>query len=138
MICEGCKKDFLPRRRNQRFCAPMCQRTTNRPADNWRSEVGAGVSGAYAELSAAGELLRRGFWVFRNVSPHGPCDLIALKSGRAIRVEVKTQVPYARVLPKSKNYTQGIDYDVLALVGYDNTVTFHPTLEEFEPHAQIE
>lgn len=138
MICEGCKENFAPRRHNQRFCAPKCQRKTNRPSKDWRADVGSGVSGAYAELIVSAELLRLGYWVFRNVTPHGPCDLIALRNGRTVRVEVKTQVPYSRVLPKSRNYAQGTDYDVLALVHYNGAMSFYPPLEEFGKNAALE
>jgi hypothetical protein len=35
----------------------------------------------------------RGFEVFRSVSPHASCDLVALKDGRILRIEVRTAYP---------------------------------------------
>lgn len=46
--------------------------------------------GAAAELLAAAALIAAGFLVFRNVAPTGSADLIALKNGHAIPVDVKT------------------------------------------------
>lgn len=125
MICPECKEEFVSRRKNQIYCAPDCQRRSSRPLENWRASSGSAQSGAYSELLAAAELLRQGYYVFRNMGPTGPCDLIALKNGICLRVEVKTQVPYAKGLPTSRNYELGEDYDLLALVDYNGTVTFH-------------
>jgi len=46
--------------------------------------------GATSELLVAADLLRRGFEVFRAVSPTCSCDLGVLRDGRFLRVEVKT------------------------------------------------
>jgi len=43
-----------------------------------------------SELFVCAELLRLGFAVFRAVSPACFCDLIAIKDGRHIEVEVRT------------------------------------------------
>lgn len=46
--------------------------------------------GAIGELRVSADLLARGYDVFRAVSPCAKVDLVALKGGRTIRVEVKT------------------------------------------------
>jgi len=48
--------------------------------------------GALAELKASSWLLSKGFEVFRNVSPHGPVDIVALnpKTKETILIDVKT------------------------------------------------
>ena len=50
----------------------------------------AKTSGAIAELRVATDLLARGYHIFRSVSPASPCDLIALKDGLCITIEVRT------------------------------------------------
>ena len=45
--------------------------------------------GAHNELLATVWLLKRGYEVFRNISQHGDIDLIALKDGKAIHLDVK-------------------------------------------------
>jgi hypothetical protein len=79
-----------------------------------RLAISASSIGAVAELVVAADLLRRGYEVYRAVSPAASCDLVILREGRAIRVEVKSarrgndgSLEYDR--PKA-----GL-YDVLAL-----------------------
>lgn len=46
--------------------------------------------GARAELLAITFLLKEGYEVFRNVSPHGLIDIVALKGGVSVHFDVKT------------------------------------------------
>jgi hypothetical protein len=46
--------------------------------------------GAVSELRAAIWLLNQGYEVFRNVSAHGPMDLVAIKGQEILRLDVKT------------------------------------------------
>lgn len=75
------------------------------------------------------ELLKRGYSVFRSVSPAACCDLILLDgNGGMIRVEVKTAYKLKTgtiqcALPK---HQQG-KHDVLAMVFLaDNSILFRP------------
>lgn len=51
---------------------------------------GRGNRGATAELIASVDLLRRGFDVFRAISPSCPCDLVAMRGSLCLRVEVRS------------------------------------------------
>jgi Holliday junction resolvase len=62
--------------------------------------------GARSELIACAWLLAEGYEVFRNVSPHGHVDIIALKDGKTFYFDVKTRGYPARLL--SKQIAQGI------------------------------
>lgn len=48
------------------------------------------VTGTVAELLVAGELMRKGYDVYRALSPHAPCDLVATMGEVTMRVEVRT------------------------------------------------
>jgi hypothetical protein len=48
------------------------------------------TTGAISELVVAVDLTRKGFEVFRAVDPSASCDLLALKDGVVVRVEVRT------------------------------------------------
>jgi hypothetical protein len=50
--------------------------------------TGADLGAAY-ELLVAADLIRKGFDVFRNMSPNGPVDLVVYKNRRCCRVQVK-------------------------------------------------
>lgn len=130
MICQSCQREFEPARTDQIYCSASCQRKKNRPDLDWRSEIGRGNSGAYSELIAAACLFRHGYYVFRNLGPHGPCDLVALKGDVFLRVEVKTETPCSSQIPIHRGYKLGKDYDVMAVVGFDGGVTFYPELKD--------
>lgn len=57
--------------------------------------------GARAELLAVTFLLKEGYEVFRNVSPHGLIDLVAIKGGVSVHFDVKT----AQITKDSKRLT---------------------------------
>jgi Holliday junction resolvase-like predicted endonuclease len=46
--------------------------------------------GAHSELVACAWLLERGYEVYRNISPHGLGDLVVVKDGQMLRIDVKT------------------------------------------------
>jgi hypothetical protein len=47
--------------------------------------------GAACELAVCADLLRKGFDVFRNVSPNGISDLVIMKAGHVLTVQVKSR-----------------------------------------------
>jgi hypothetical protein len=51
-----------------------------------------GVRGARNEITAVLDLLRQGFIVYRNVAPHGSSDMLALKRGQIVKIQVKSEV----------------------------------------------
>ena len=46
--------------------------------------------GAICELIVAEDLLIQGYEVFRSISQHASCDLIAIRDDETVRVEVRT------------------------------------------------
>lgn len=52
--------------------------------------ISSSTVGAMSELLAAADLMRRGYAVFRALSPSCFCDLIAEKNGKTEMVEVRT------------------------------------------------
>lgn len=57
---------------------------------NPSKNVSPGTKGAIKELMVSVDLMNKGYQVFRAFSPQAPCDLIALKDGKCLRVEVTT------------------------------------------------
>ena len=137
---EACKKCGNPisqkRRRNgAKFCTQRCaedmQRDSYRAA-NPKHGIVPGALGAISELIVATDLMRRGFEVFRPLSPCCPCDLAFLrKDGTLTRVEVRTgrDTPTGKVslatLPKDSDR-----YELLAVVVADDwRIIYTPELE---------
>jgi hypothetical protein len=84
------------------------------------SPVSPGSKGAINELTVTVDLMKKGFEVFQAASPNSSCDLIALKNGYPVRIEVKgrTLAKHRSKLStswKSKHY-DARRFEVLAAV----------------------
>ena len=92
-------------------------------------DISRGTRGAVGELSVTVDLLRRNYEVFRNVSQHGSCDLIAMKGGKVLRVEVKSTCINTETgkvyIPK----LDGSKFDLLAVYSAAG-VLYQPELPE--------
>ena len=82
--------------------------------------------GAISELTVSANLMARGYEVFRALSPSASCDLIALKDGEVLRVEVRTGTYYEPT--GSIGVSRRGDYDLLAIVVAEIGVLFEPEL----------
>jgi hypothetical protein len=78
-----------------------------------KMELSKGTKGSLAELRVSCHLIGLGFYVFKNLSVNGPCDLVAIKGrGRqTIRVQVKSTLG----MNQFKNLRQGGN-DLLAVL----------------------
>jgi hypothetical protein len=119
---ERCAKKKLEyRARGVRF------RSADRVASPFAGLM-AGDVGALSELLASADLIRRGFHVFRAVSPSAPCDLIAVSEQGTFRVEVKTAGRKANggiVRPKISARVR-TRFDVVAYVVHDGAIVYSP------------
>jgi len=73
-----------------------------------------GVRGARNEIIAVLDLLRQGFVVYRNVAAHGLVDLIGIKRGQVVRIQVKAEVGRHGIRQN----------DVLAVVTHDGLLRY--------------
>lgn len=112
------------------FCSMACRRKSH--AQAWRElnpsgSVPTGTVGAISELIVCQDLLKRGYEVFRAVSPHCSCDVAVLKNSALLRVEVRTAY-------ENKNGTLAYPkpassrFDILALVVKGWSVRYIPEL----------
>lgn len=85
-LCVTCQQPFLTNRQ-RKYCSDACayERTTDLVG-----RLSTGVVGAIGELVVSADLMRRGYAVFRAVSPSCYSDLIAKKDGRVLEIEVRT------------------------------------------------
>lgn len=74
------------------FCSNKCYRVSSkREINRYHGEnLPTGTVGAMSELVVCADMMRDGWNVFRALSPNCPCDLIAMKPGRLVRIEVRT------------------------------------------------
>lgn len=117
-----------------KYCSNKCQnlayRETAYSPPPAYEDLSRGTIGAVHELIAAADLMRRGYHVFRAMSPSSPADLIAYKdAGRILRIEVRTgrrrkdgQLTYLK-----KNVDAGRN-DVYAVVTHEGEVAYVPDI----------
>jgi len=94
-----------------------------RDAEVW--DVPASTIGAIGELMVASDLMKRGYHVFRAMSPSAPCDLLVMREGLSARVEVRC-VSRTRLgdLPNAVKSTERHRHDILARVERDGTIHY--------------
>lgn len=93
------------------------------PEAQW--EIPASTVGAIGELAVAADLLRRGFEVYRAVSPAASCDLLVQRDGSVYRVEVRaTRRDRTGGLQNRVTSKDLGRYDVMALVEPDGAIHY--------------
>ena len=132
--CLRCGKDFEPLSVKQVFCSENCRELywhNRRKSAKWIKDnhLSAGTVGAIAELMVSVALMRKGFEVFRALSPSCSCDLLATKEGKAYKVEVRT----GYYLAAKVSYSHGNirSPNVAAVTHIDGVVHFFPDVESF-------
>ena len=93
-FCPECGKDIDPGERKE-FCNPEHVTRFNRRrfGESFeKSEIGAkkGLIGAIQEVRVVIDLLNKGFEVFRAATPSAQDDIWISKSGKLLRIQVKT------------------------------------------------
>lgn len=89
ITCLGCGMPVKTSVPNKKYCSEVCRRKTVYPAKQ-HGDLPTGTCGAINEYRVAVDLLKRGYQVFRAMSPSCSCDLAVLHNKRLLRVEVTT------------------------------------------------
>lgn len=122
-ILPTCYKLYKPIAYNQMYCSVECRETVSiTPSVTWTG-LSTATLGALSELRVAADLLRRGFYVFRAVSPTGPCDLIFIYD-KPFTVEVRTgrTRPGNAQIDCGRRISEGVD--VFAVCINESTVHY--------------
>ncbi len=99
----------------------------------YERKLPTGSLGTLSELLVAIDLINRGFYVFRSITPNSPCDLIAEKDGQIVKLEVRTgnrskmypaKIYYATPIPK---YCNRID-SLVTVIPEESLVIYEPEL----------
>jgi len=91
-----------------------------------------------SEMAAAIDLMKRGYEVFRALSPHCSCDLIALGPDGALRIEVRTGyrspvsgiLQFARNGPARRGHSEEKLDHYAVVIGYGQEIAYVPPLVE--------
>ena len=93
LVCSECNKGFNSKKKNQKTCSIECRKLRYIKLYGGKGSfdnLSTGTVGALSELMVSSDLLKKGYAVFRALSPSCFCDLIAIKNKRIIRIEVRT------------------------------------------------
>ena len=90
--CANCGKIFIPKTSVHKYCCTKCQPSSvsHHTMQPQYVPVPSGTQGAIGELAVGNELMRRGFQVFRCLSSHAFCDLVAVNETETMLIEVRT------------------------------------------------
>lgn len=124
VVCTGCGKEFTTWRKPQKFCSKRCNQRFNNQPTGFRHIIPPSTVGAISELLVGADLLRRGYEVFRALSPSCSCDLAILKNGKLLRVEVRTGRKNRRGNVVYANTTHR--HDVMAVVVGKDQILYDP------------
>ena len=91
--CVVCEKEVESSQKHTKYCSDECrlQMSHSRTGRYGAfASIPTGTIGAISELEVATDLMKRGYAVFRAVSPACFCDLIAIGRGSVLKLEVRT------------------------------------------------
>lgn len=90
-ICPVCSKQFKTCSSNKKLCSKVCKREFYKTVyGNFGSPLTSATIGSIAELAVSVDLLKKGFAVFKALSPSCYCDVIAVKKDMELKLEVRT------------------------------------------------
>lgn len=96
--CKVCGTPFKPHSPQNVYCSIPC---VKKNADLIKVPSGvydlaSGTVGAISEILVAIDLMKKGWDVYRGLSPASYCDLIAIKGEATLKLEVRTGFYYHR------------------------------------------
>jgi hypothetical protein len=138
--CKRCGNDLPWEKRRNVFCSYACLEEQSKEEHERgiriarggrpRSTLPTSTIGALAEFRVACDLLSNGFEVFRSVTPNASCDLLILRGGNLLRVEVRSTFKrHTGVLvPKYHWWKDKGRQDVFAFVAPDGEIRYIPDI----------
>ena len=90
-ICEVCGKEFQGQI-HYKTCSEECRKERYRKRFGRYADtsISSGTVGAISEIMISADLMKKGYAVFRALSPACFCDVIAIKDKKILRVEIRT------------------------------------------------
>ena len=130
-ICRECRREFKGQY-NQALCSKRC-RDTFRNREKFAPDsiqLPTASVGAISELRVAADLLAKGYEVFRAVSAACSCDLVVMKNGITLRIEVRSsfRIPTTGKISRPKSSRDAGRQDVFAFCLSDGEIVYEPPL----------
>ncbi len=89
--CKGCNEKFEAKT-HQLYCSKKCStdRVNSAFIKSGLEHIATGTVGAIAELVVSADLMRKGYDVYRALSPSCNADILAIKGSEMKKYEVRT------------------------------------------------
>lgn len=130
--CGFCGKLFIRRKSVSIYCSSKCSQANSEKLHGFEDQpepYSSGTVGAIYELRIATDLMLKGWYIFRALSPNGPVDLVAIKEDKILRVQVRKARRYrrsGRIAYRPPKDTHS--YDLLALCLSDGSTIYIPEI----------
>ena len=135
--CLKCGKEFIPhptKQKQQKYCSKFCQRKNTAEKQRGTSFYGiynikkipTGTVGTIAELMVSVDLMKKGYEVFRALSPSCSCDILILKNNKVIKIEVRTGYEGEKTFSYPKNNIKA--EQVAVVLHRSNKIIYIPPL----------
>ena len=125
-ICNSCKKEFFVLNMQRKYCDD-CKESYHISVSENFDNLNTGTIGTIQELRVNIDLLKKGFEVFKALSPMCSCDLLVQKEKKIFSVEVKSVSK--RSSPGHKYFARKIRANCLAIV-FKDKILYNPDVEE--------
>lgn len=133
--CAYCKKDLGENTRRRIYCGSLCAGRAQsisyygKRKDSYEG-IPTGTTGAIHELNVCSDLLKKGYHVYRAVSPSAVCDLVILGEFKLLKIEVTTghRTANCGIVHPKKDFSK---FDILAIALHDGTIVYEPDLENW-------
>jgi hypothetical protein len=93
-ICSTCSNEFFTGIKKKKYCSKKCriEKYNSILACSRFKEKGisSGTVGAIGEILVSGELMMKGYEIYRALSPSSGCDILAIKNDKILKIEVRT------------------------------------------------
>ena len=126
--CKHCGKDYTPIQNDQKYCSLKCRNGFAYGGGSPMKNIATGTVGAIGELLVSADLMKKGFEVYRALSPSSSCDILVLKENKMKRIEVRTgyrSTDGKRITTIRDNFRA----DHLAIVIHNtNEIIYEPTI----------
>jgi hypothetical protein len=127
VACGMIMKNILP---HKKYCGKNCKYNFSTKKFGLKkfkkSELNSTNVGAMHEMIVCVDLLKKGYNVFRSISPAASCDILILKDKHMLRIEVTTGNILSltgKIYHPKKDESK---FDVLALVMHDGSIVYEP------------
>lgn len=126
-LCAKCSRTFSAKTSNQKYCSKDCW------GQVYKNSLGisTGTTGAISELIASIDLMKKGFEVYRALSPSSSSDILGYKDKKVYRFEVRTGMKIPNFggkihLTYSKQNVRAPNMAVVIL--RDNEIYYYPSI----------